>query len=114
MTCKDCIHERACFTYSGGICRAHILGDKAETKCGLFKNKADFAEVKRGKWIKNKPNPEAMKEFHKMGIGKAMSEKSIFFTCLFAAFCISIVSSVEEKMLLLLICFLSAAFRFDF
>ena len=51
MTCKDCIHERACFTYSGGICRAHILGDKAETKCGLFKNKADFAEVRRGKWV---------------------------------------------------------------
>lgn len=41
MTCKECIHDRVCHTYSGGIPRAHIMGDKAETKCGLFKNSAD-------------------------------------------------------------------------
>ena len=50
MTCKECIHERACSTFHGGMARANLLGDKAETKCGLFKNKADFAEVRRGKW----------------------------------------------------------------
>lgn len=51
MTCKDCIHERACFTYSGGMVRTSAMGDKAETKCGLFKNKSDYAEVKHGEWI---------------------------------------------------------------
>ena len=81
MTCKDCIHERACFTYSGGMVRTSAMGDKAETKCGLFKNKANYAEVEHGEWIKHKPDPEIMKQFHTLGIAKGMSEKSIFWTC---------------------------------
>ena len=44
---------------------------------------ADVAEVKHGKWIKHRPNPKAMDEFHKMGIGKAMNRNSIFWTCSF-------------------------------
>jgi hypothetical protein len=42
---------------------------------------ADVVEVKHGEWIKNKPNPEMMKAFHDLGIGKGMTEKSIFWTC---------------------------------
>lgn len=42
---------------------------------------ADVQEVKRAKWVQNKPNIEKMREFHKIGIGKGMSEKSIFYTC---------------------------------
>ena len=45
MTCKDCIHEKACFAYNGGMARAASMGGKAETKCGVFKNKADFVEL---------------------------------------------------------------------
>ena len=41
----------------------------------------DAVEVVHGEWIKNEPNTEAMREWHKHGIGKAMSEKSIYWTC---------------------------------
>ena len=41
----------------------------------------DAVEVVHGRWVKNKPNPKAMRKFHKQGIGKAMSEDSIFWTC---------------------------------
>lgn len=85
MTCKDCIyHERCHSEIAYGMGSDDLTGEyfaDIEKRCKGFKNKADFAEVKRGYWIKNKPNPEVMKEFHKMGIGKVMSEKSIFYTC---------------------------------
>lgn len=42
---------------------------------------ADVAEVKHGRWIEQKPNPEVMKEFHNLKIGRAMSENSIYWTC---------------------------------
>ena len=42
---------------------------------------ADVVEVKRGEWIKNEPNSEQMKEFHDLGIGKAMALKSIYWSC---------------------------------
>ena len=78
MTCKDCMHYEVCIRRQNSISLDPM---KCGYKCPEFKNKADFAEVRRGEWIKNKPNPEAMKAFHEMGIGKAMSEKSIYFTC---------------------------------
>lgn len=42
---------------------------------------ANVAEVKHGEWVRNEPNPQKMKEFHQLGIGKAMSENSIYWTC---------------------------------
>ena len=42
---------------------------------------ADVAEVKHGEWITNKPNEKQMKDFHDMGIGKAMALQSIYWTC---------------------------------
>ena len=45
MTCNDCVHESACLAYNGGMTRTMSMKNKAEEKCGLFKNKADFAEV---------------------------------------------------------------------
>ena len=42
---------------------------------------ADVEEVKHGEWRRNEPNPEQMKEFHDMGIGKAIAISSIFWTC---------------------------------
>lgn len=37
--------------------------------------------VVKAEWIKQKPNPDVMKRFHDMGIGKGMSENSIYWTC---------------------------------
>lgn len=42
---------------------------------------ADVVEVKHGYWIEHSPDVAAMRAFHKLGIGKGMSEKSIFWTC---------------------------------
>ena len=50
MTCKDCIRYDACIAYNGGMTRTMSMKNKAEKDCGLFKNKADYAEVKHGEW----------------------------------------------------------------
>lgn len=42
---------------------------------------ADVEEVKHGEWIKHSPDVAVMRAFHKLGIGKGMSENSIFWTC---------------------------------
>ena len=42
---------------------------------------ADVAEVKHGEWIRHSPDVAKMRAFHELGIGKGMSEKSIFWTC---------------------------------
>ena len=41
----------------------------------------EYAEVKHGKWERNERNIRKMKEFHEKGIGLAMHEQSIFWTC---------------------------------
>ena len=41
----------------------------------------DVVEVKHGYWVKNAPNPGAMRTLHKAGIAKAMRENSIYWTC---------------------------------
>ena len=57
MTCKDCILEPKCIlriSYSMGDdeTTGKELTD-IEKRCKSFKNKADFVEVKHGKWIYN-------------------------------------------------------------
>jgi rRNA maturation endonuclease Nob1 len=52
MTCKDCVHYGICncdvhFGFSG---IQHQDSTSVETDCGAFKNKADFVEVKHGRW----------------------------------------------------------------
>ena len=47
----------------------------------LETQESDVAEVKHGYWITNKPNEKQMKDFHDMGIGKAMALQSIYWTC---------------------------------
>ena len=41
----------------------------------------DAVEVVHGRWVKHRPKLEAMRAWHRQGIGKAMSENSIFWTC---------------------------------
>jgi hypothetical protein len=47
MTCKDCIHIGVCYAVKA-------VGENQESDkyCMSFKNKADYAEVKHGEWIK--------------------------------------------------------------
>ena len=54
MFCKNCVHHNVCLTFSGGIVREVIMGNKADKQCGLFKNKEDFVEVVRCKDCKHK------------------------------------------------------------
>ncbi len=48
-TCNDCIHQELCDVYS----RFGITDAPADdiTICELFKDKADFAKVRRGRWL---------------------------------------------------------------
>lgn len=39
------------------------------------------AYTKKGEWLKQSPDPEAMKIFHEKGLGTGMSVNSIFWTC---------------------------------
>ena len=47
MTCKNCLHYEVCLAVFSS--KGMYLGDDAE-KMKCFKNKADFAEIKHGKW----------------------------------------------------------------
>ena len=68
-TCKDCLHVEAC-----------LESDK-DLICGDYKDSSQFVELIIAKKIKHSPDIEKMREFHKLGFGKAMSERSIFWTC---------------------------------
>ena len=41
----------------------------------------DWRKQSEGEWVKQKPDPEAMKVFHEKGLGKGMSVNSIYWTC---------------------------------
>ena len=46
MTCKDCIYRAMCYKIEH-----YGYGLETEEPCEMFKNKADYAEVKHGKWL---------------------------------------------------------------
>lgn len=50
MTCKDCLHYEVCIRRQNSISLDPM---KSGFKCPEFKNKADFAEVKHGYWIRH-------------------------------------------------------------
>lgn len=62
---------------------AKALEQQGQTFLKLIKKAPteDVEKVKHGEWIKHKPDPEAMKQWHDLGIAKGMSENSIFWTC---------------------------------
>lgn len=63
--------------------KEHLIADTAYAAAKMLDEipAADVAEVKHGEWIKHKPDPEAIKKWHELGIAKGMSENSIFWTC---------------------------------
>ena len=56
MTCKDCVHYDACEEMYEAYKQDSIDWDRGFDDCGFssccnhFKNKADFVEVKHGRW----------------------------------------------------------------
>ena len=57
MTCKDCIHNCMCGQKEDLVqiddCNLAEFGkcENVEMLCEAFKNKADFVEVRHGKWL---------------------------------------------------------------
>ena len=70
-TCKDCVHIDIC-DYTQGT---------TDIACGHFKDRSRFVELIIAKKIKHSPDIEKMRGFHKLGLGKGMGERSIFWTC---------------------------------
>lgn len=51
MTCKDCVHYEMCEEIENMPLRRSFVWYSFHSGCPHFKNKADFVEVKRGRWI---------------------------------------------------------------
>lgn len=49
MTCKNCIHDGVCYLQEITV---DIDKQLREFGCKDFKNKANFAEIKYGEWVK--------------------------------------------------------------
>ena len=92
-SCKDCVHFEACkmhyrqkceLTYESkreveiAMCKAQKAVD---IECDYYKDRSRFVELNIAKKIKHTPDIDKMREFHKLGLGKGMSERSIFWTC---------------------------------
>lgn len=74
-SCKDCIHSKVCEFFS------YRITSNAEQKCKHFKDRSRFVELIIAKKITHSPDIEKMRGFHKLGFGKGMGERSIFWTC---------------------------------
>lgn len=83
MTCKDCLHYEVCKEYIetalDGLdySKLNMVADD----CNLFIARSRFVELIIAKKIKHSPDIEKMRGFHKLGLGKGMGERSIFWTC---------------------------------
>ena len=85
MTCKDCIHYDLCRSCShiqlGWHGNSVHYVENIEEICKDFKARSRFVELPAAHWIRHTPDKNIMQEFHKQGIGRGMSENSIFWTC---------------------------------
>ena len=87
--CKDCVHVEVCREYVEGLAAAR--GVRLSVKeldsvlecddCKHFKDRSRFVELNIAKKIKHTPDIDKMREFHKLGLGNGMGERSIFWTC---------------------------------
>ena len=88
-SCKECVHADMCRFYTEELAKAKgiTLGEdifeyfSTGDVCEHFKDHSRFVELTTARKIKQTPDSEIMKEFHKLGIGKGMSERSIFWIC---------------------------------
>lgn len=83
-TCADCVHVEVCKykDLPAPLSDSYIRESECiEKRCGDFKDRSRFVELNIAKKIKHTPDIDKMREFHKLGLGKGMSERSIFWTC---------------------------------
>lgn len=69
--CRDCVHWEVCSP----------IVSASEDSCAFYKDSSRFVELNIAKKIKHTPDIYKMKEFHKLGLGSGMDERSIFWTC---------------------------------
>jgi hypothetical protein len=48
--CKECLYYKICKSYADDVLGSNRNDDELFCDCSDFKNKADFQEVKHGKW----------------------------------------------------------------
>ena len=93
--CAECVHVEVCKDFISSLLEGLEL-DKSDVElinkelnqddadkgaCDHFWDRARFVELNIAKKIKHTPDIDKMREFHKLGLGKGMSERSIFWTC---------------------------------
>lgn len=78
--CSNCFHFAACQAIRAVHNIKQTHSDTEEIMCSFYEP-SPFTERKTAKWVKNYPNKDVMREFHKLGIARGMSENSTFWTC---------------------------------
>ena len=73
-SCKECLHVDVCNSRCPDPNNERLI-------CDNFKDRSRFVELNIAKKIKHSPDIEKMREFHKLGLGKGMNERSVFWTC---------------------------------
>ena len=85
-TCKDCLRWKVCNEYRGAFWghkaqySSSIINASADS-CIFYKDRSQFVELNIAKKTKHTPDIDKMREFHKLGLGSGMGERSIFWTC---------------------------------
>ena len=87
--CTDCAHYELCLHQEKfliehnrkDLIRRYGFGLSEPEICCNFRDRSRFVELNIAKKIKHSPDIEKMRKFHKLGLGKAMGERSIFWTC---------------------------------
>ena len=88
-SCKECVHADMCRFYTEelaktkGITFGEDIFEYFSTGdvCEHFKDRSLFVELPTARKIKHTPDIDKMREFHKLGLGSGMGERSIFWTC---------------------------------
>ena len=83
-SCKDCVHADMCKykDLPAPLSDSYIRESECiEKRCGDFKDRSRFVELPTARKIKHTPDIDKMREFHKLGFGKGMNERSVFWTC---------------------------------
>ena len=87
--CTDCVHYELCLHQEKfliehnrkDLIRRYGFGLSEPENCCNFRDRSRFVELNIAKKIKHAPDIDKMKEFHKLGLGNGMGERSIFWTC---------------------------------
>lgn len=84
--CKDCVHVEVCCEKNLHVAVGmnfipRFKYKRIEQECKHFKDRSRFVELNIAKKIKHTPDIDKMREFHKLGLGSGMDERSIFWTC---------------------------------